>query len=49
MEVRKVRNQRLYRANQAGLGEMRAVLEAMWTATLDDLAAAIEADEEEQR
>jgi DNA-binding transcriptional ArsR family regulator len=51
VDVRKERNRRLYRANQDGLGEMRAVLEAMWTATLDQLAEAIERDvtEEEQR
>jgi DNA-binding transcriptional ArsR family regulator len=51
VDVRKDRNRRLYRANQDGLGEMRAVLEAMWTATLDQLAEAIERDvtEEEQR
>ena len=44
VEVRKDRNQRLYRANQEGLGELRAVLEGMWTATLDRLARAVEAE-----
>jgi DNA-binding transcriptional ArsR family regulator len=46
--VRKAGTQRFYRANPEGLGEMRAVLEAMWTATLDDLAKAIEADNSEE-
>lgn len=49
--VRRDRNQRLYRANLEGLGEMRSVLEAMWSATLDQLAEAVEGhvEEEEQR
>ena len=43
--VRKVGNHRFYRANPDGLGELRPVLEAMWAATLDHLAATIEADQ----
>lgn len=48
VDVRREQNQRLYRANPEGLGEMRAVLEAMWTATLDELAEVIEADDKEE-
>lgn len=46
VEVRKNRNQRLYRANPEGLGQLRAVLEAMWTQSLDQLAKAVEAGHE---
>ena len=35
-----------YRADRQGLGPLAGALEAMWAATLDDLAAAIEADQE---
>ena len=42
--VRKDGNRRFYRADQEGLGELRAVLEAMWASTLDRLAGTIEAD-----
>ena len=42
--VRKDGNRRYYRADQEGLGELRAVLEAMWASTLDRLAGTIEAD-----
>ncbi len=49
VDVRRAGNQRLYRANHEGLGEMRAVLEAMWTATLDRLAEAVETDRMEER
>jgi DNA-binding transcriptional ArsR family regulator len=40
--VRRVGNRRFYRADQQGLGSFRAVLEAMWAATLDRLADAAE-------
>ena|SRR5215472_4267187 len=46
--VRRERNRRLYRANPEGLGEMRVVLEAMWAATLDQLAEAVEMTERTQ-
>ena len=42
--VRKDGNRRYYRADQEGLGDLRAVLEAMWASTLDRLAGTIEAD-----
>lgn len=45
--VRRDGNRRWYRADKDGLGPLRAALESMWTATLDDLAAAVEADAEE--
>jgi DNA-binding transcriptional ArsR family regulator len=44
---RSVGNQRLYRAAKDRLGPFRAILEAMWTDTLDDLARAVEEAEEE--
>jgi DNA-binding transcriptional ArsR family regulator len=46
VKVRRNSNQRLYRADAEGLGEMRAVLEAMWTATLAELAEAIDAKDD---
>jgi DNA-binding transcriptional ArsR family regulator len=42
--VRRDGNRRYYRADQEGLGDLRAVLEAMWASTLDRLAETIEAD-----
>jgi DNA-binding transcriptional ArsR family regulator len=42
--VRKDGNRRYYRADHDGLGELRAVLEAMWAGTLDRLSETIEAD-----
>jgi DNA-binding transcriptional ArsR family regulator len=42
--VRKQGNHRYYRADREGLGDLRAVLEAMWASTLDRLAESIEAD-----
>ncbi len=44
VDVRADGNRRLYRANKAGLGPLRAVLEQMWSCALDDLASAIEED-----
>lgn len=35
-----------YRADREELGPLADALEAMWVATLDDLAVAVEADEE---
>ncbi len=42
VDVRKDGTRRLYRANRERLGPLAAVLESMWTAALDDLAAAVE-------
>jgi DNA-binding transcriptional ArsR family regulator len=42
--VRKQGKQRFYRADPQGLGELAAVLQAMWAATLDRLVDTIEAD-----
>lgn len=44
VKVRKDGNRRLYRADKDGLGPLRAVLESMWAATLDQLVDAIEND-----
>jgi DNA-binding transcriptional ArsR family regulator len=42
--ARREGNRRLYRAEPERLGALGALLEAMWADTLDDLAAAVEAD-----
>lgn len=42
--VRRDGNRRLYQADKSGLGPLRAVLESMWSTTLDGLVAAIETD-----
>jgi DNA-binding transcriptional ArsR family regulator len=47
--VRKDGNRRYYRADREGLGELRTVLEAMWSTTLDRLAATVEADHPPKR
>ena len=47
--VRKEGNRRLYRADKRRLGPLRGVLEAMWSETLGDLAATIEADTRKSR
>jgi DNA-binding transcriptional ArsR family regulator len=44
VDVRPQGNRRLYQANKTALGPLRAVLEDMWSTTLDDLATAIEKD-----
>lgn len=44
--VRKDGNRRLYRLDEEGLGPWRSVLETMWSDKLDDLARAVEADDE---
>lgn len=44
VEVRKDGARRLYRVDRERLEPFRAMLEAMWTARLDQLAAAIEDD-----
>ena len=42
--VRPDGNRRYYRADRQALGPLAQVLEAMWTASLDRLAAAVEAN-----
>jgi DNA-binding transcriptional ArsR family regulator len=42
--VRRTGNHRFYRADRAALGPLAQALEAMWTSSLDRLAAAVEAD-----
>ena len=42
--VRKDGNRRLYRADRDRLGPFRELLEAMWSTSLEHLAAAVEAD-----
>lgn len=42
--VRPDGNRRFYRADRQALGPLAQVLEAMWSAALDRLAAAVEAD-----
>lgn len=44
VSVRREGNRRLYRADRDALGPLRGILESMWAATLDDLAAAAESD-----
>jgi DNA-binding transcriptional ArsR family regulator len=42
--VRRAGNRRFYRADRAALGPLGRALEAMWSTSLDRLAAAVEAD-----
>lgn len=42
-------NRRIYRARKEELGPLRAVLEAMWQDTLDDLASAVTSGDEKPR
>jgi DNA-binding transcriptional ArsR family regulator len=42
--VRRAGNHRYYRADRRALGPLAGALEAMWTDSLDRLAAAVEAD-----
>jgi DNA-binding transcriptional ArsR family regulator len=44
VQVRRDGNRRYYRADRERLGPLARALEAMWTETLDRLAAAVEAD-----
>jgi DNA-binding transcriptional ArsR family regulator len=46
VRARRDGNHRLYTADRERLGPLALALEAMWTDTLDRLAAAVEADEE---
>lgn len=43
--ARRQGNHIYYRANRKGLGPFAKVLEGMWSATLDDLASAVERDQ----
>jgi DNA-binding transcriptional ArsR family regulator len=47
--VRPDGNRRYYRADRRALGPLAQVLEAMWSASLDRLAAAVEADPRPRR
>lgn len=44
VDVRRDGRHRLYRTNQTALGPLREILESMWSAKLDQLAAAVEED-----
>jgi DNA-binding transcriptional ArsR family regulator len=44
VRARRDGNRRLYRADRARLGPLAQALEAMWTDSLDRLAAAVESD-----
>ena len=44
VNVRRAGNQRFYRTDRQGLGPLAQALEAMWSSSLDRLAAAVEAD-----
>ena len=44
--VRSAGNRRFYRADRRALGPLAQALEAMWSADLDRLAAAVEAEPE---
>ncbi len=46
---RRIGTRRLYRADRARLGPLRAVLKAMWEADLDRLAGLAEAEERRKR
>jgi DNA-binding transcriptional ArsR family regulator len=46
VRVRAKGNRRFYQADRERLGPLAPVLEAMWAASLDRLAAAIEAEQE---
>jgi DNA-binding transcriptional ArsR family regulator len=47
--VRPEGNRRFYRADRQSLGPLAQVLEAVWSASLDRLAAAVEADPNPRR
>jgi DNA-binding transcriptional ArsR family regulator len=44
VNVRRAGNQRYYRTDRHALGPLAQALEAMWSSSLDRLAAAVEAD-----
>src|SRR3954451_18518031 len=47
--VRSAGNHRFYRADRAALGPLAQALEAMWSSSLDRLAAAVEAEPKPRR
>ena len=47
--IRVAGNKRFYRADRAAIGPLALALEAMWSASLDRLAAAVEVDPEPPR
>lgn len=47
VSMRKDGNRRLYRADQEALGPYRAILEAMWSDTLQQLSETIEAENQD--
>lgn len=47
--IRVAGNKRFYRADRAAIGPLALALEAMWSTSLDRLAAAVEADPEPPR
>lgn|SRR5688500_2644016 len=47
--IRVAGNRRFYRADRAAIGPLALALEAMWSTSLDRLAAAVEADPEPPR
>jgi DNA-binding transcriptional ArsR family regulator len=49
VRVRSEGNRRFYQADRERLGSLAQALEAMWTATLDQLADAVERDVEASR
>jgi DNA-binding transcriptional ArsR family regulator len=49
VRVRRAGNQRFYVADRTSLGPFVTALEAMWSASLDRLAAAVEADPDPPR
>src|SRR5688500_5304379 len=49
VRVRRAGNQRFYVADRTSLGPFATALEAMWSASLDRLAAAVEADPDPPR
>ena len=48
VSVRREGNRRFYVADKRALGPLRPALESMWSATLDELANAIEAEQRER-
>lgn len=49
VSVRRAGNQRYYRTDRTALGPLAKALEAMWSTSLDRLAAAVEADSHPKR
>ena len=49
VNMRKDGNRRLYRADKKALGPLGAVLQSMWSTSLDSLVATVEADAAKRR